>query len=198
MVTWACRRPSRAIGTFVPRPRACAPRAAFSKAEEIAKLDLLRKEGILSEEEFQEQKRRILGDVAKNGVLMGSLGSEVNHQESVASKDTKTRLFFHAGMEPVEGGFLANASKHFCSNGPVAKYLLYWSIAPGAETSRDGLTLSIVEAGKAPDTLLKRMSVGGHGVPGHYHPKDLPSSVWPPPVDRGDFITQAPAPEVTA
>jgi len=58
--------------------------------------------------------------------------------------------------------------------------------------------LSIVEAGKAPDTLLKRMSVGGHGVPGHYHLKDLPSSVWPPPVDRGDFITQAPAPEVTA
>lgn len=94
----------------------------------------------------EEQKRRILGDVAQNGVLMGSLGSEVNHQESVASKDTKTKLFFHAGMQPVEGGFLANASKHFCSNGPVAKYLLYWSIAPGAQTSRDGLTLSIVEA----------------------------------------------------
>jgi alkylation response protein AidB-like acyl-CoA dehydrogenase len=96
-----------------------------------------------------EQKRRILGDVVRNGVLMGSLGSEINHQESVASKDTKTRLFFNAGMEPVDGGFFANASKHFCSNGPVAKYLLYWSIAPGAESSRDGLTLSIVEAGSA-------------------------------------------------
>jgi alkylation response protein AidB-like acyl-CoA dehydrogenase len=94
-----------------------------------------------------EQKQRILGDVVQNGVLMGSLGSEINHQESLASKDTKTRLFFNAGMQPVDGGFLASGSKHFCSNGPVAKYLLYWSIAPGAETSRDGLTLSIVEAG---------------------------------------------------
>lgn len=95
----------------------------------------------------EEQKARILGDVVKNGAIMGSLGSEVNHQENTASKDTKTKLFFNAGMQPVEGGFLANGSKHFCSNGPVAKYLLYWSIAPGSETSRDGLTLSIVEQG---------------------------------------------------
>lgn len=58
--------------------------------------------------------------------------------------------------------------------------------------------LAIVEAGKAPDTLLERMSVGGHGVPGHYHLKDLPSPVWPPPVERGDFVTQAPAPEARA
>ena len=50
--------------------------------------------------------------------------------------------------------------------------------------------MEIVSANKAPDTLLKRMSVGGHDVPGHYHYKDLPSTVWPPPVERGDFITQ--------
>jgi hypothetical protein len=53
--------------------------------------------------------------------------------------------------------------------------------------------LSIVEAGKAPDTLLKRMSVTGHDVPGHYHLQDLPSTVWPPPVEAGEFITQAPS-----
>ena len=35
--------------------------------------------------------------------------------------------------------------------------------------------MEILKAGKAPDTLLKRMSVAGHGVPGHYHHKDLPS-----------------------
>ena len=58
--------------------------------------------------------------------------------------------------------------------------------------------LQIIEAGKAPETLLKRMSVTGHGVPGHYHHKDLPSTVWPPPVERGDYVTQAPAEEVTA
>jgi hypothetical protein len=34
------------------------------------------------------------------------------------------------------------------------------------------------------------MSVTGHDVPGHYHYEDLPSPVWPPPVERGDFITQ--------
>lgn len=103
--------------------------------------------GAVSRLGSDEQRARILGDVVRNGAIMGSLGSEVNHQEGTASKDTKTKLFFNAGMQPVEGGFLANASKHFCSNGPVAKYLLYWSIAPGSETSREGLTLSIVEQG---------------------------------------------------
>ena len=50
--------------------------------------------------------------------------------------------------------------------------------------------MEILSANKAPDTLLKRMSVGGHDVPGHYHYKDLPSTVWPPPVERGDYVTQ--------
>ncbi|MCW2799291.1 MAG: hypothetical protein JWQ70_763 [Aeromicrobium sp.] len=53
--------------------------------------------------------------------------------------------------------------------------------------------MEILAANKAPDTLLKRMSVAGHGVPGHYHYKDIPSTVWPPPVERGDFIEQEPA-----
>ena len=53
--------------------------------------------------------------------------------------------------------------------------------------------LSIIEAGKAPDTLLKRMSVTGHGVPGHYRLADLPSTVWPPPVEAGEYVTQGPA-----
>lgn len=92
----------------------------------------------------EEQKRRILGDVAKNGALMGSLGSEVNHQEQTASKDATRKLIFTAEMMPVKGGFLANAQKHFCSNAPVADYMLYWSIAPGANAATDGLTLSIV------------------------------------------------------
>lgn len=51
--------------------------------------------------------------------------------------------------------------------------------------------MEIIKADKAPDTLLKRMSVAGHGVPGHYHHDELPSTVWPPPVERGDHLTQA-------
>jgi hypothetical protein len=50
--------------------------------------------------------------------------------------------------------------------------------------------VEIIKADKAPETLLKRMSVSGHDVPGHYHYADLPSSVWPPPVERGDHLTQ--------
>lgn len=50
--------------------------------------------------------------------------------------------------------------------------------------------LSIIQAGKAPETLLKRMSVTGLDVPGHYKHEDIPSPVWPPPVEAGRYITQ--------
>lgn len=53
--------------------------------------------------------------------------------------------------------------------------------------------LEIIKAGKASERLLERMKVTGHGVPGHYHLADIPAPVWPPPVERGDFVTQAPA-----
>jgi hypothetical protein len=29
-------------------------------------------------------------------------------------------------------------------------------------------------------------------VPGHYHLADLPSTVWPPPVEAGQYVTQRP------
>lgn len=51
--------------------------------------------------------------------------------------------------------------------------------------------LEILKSGKAPDTLMKRLEVTGHGVPGHYHYADMPSTLWPPPVERGDYVTQA-------
>jgi len=58
--------------------------------------------------------------------------------------------------------------------------------------------MEILKAGKAPDTLLERIKVSGHGVPGHYHLADLPSTVWPPPVEAGEYVTQQQAPEATA
>lgn len=54
--------------------------------------------------------------------------------------------------------------------------------------------LAIAASGKAPQGLLDRMAVHGPSQPGHYRLEDLPSSVWPPPVERGEFITQAPPP----
>ena len=51
---------------------------------------------------------------------------------------------------------------------------------------------AVVGSGKAPGTLLERLKVFGLGVPGHYRPEDLPSTVWPPPVEAGEHVTQEP------
>ena len=48
----------------------------------------------------------------------------------------------------------------------------------------------VLKSGKAPDSLHARLKVFGHDVPGHYHAAELPSPVWPPPVERGDFVSQ--------
>ena len=58
--------------------------------------------------------------------------------------------------------------------------------------------VNIIKAGKAPETLLKRMSVTGLDVPGHYTYADMPSTLWPPPVEAGKYVRQAPAPEASA
>jgi hypothetical protein len=34
------------------------------------------------------------------------------------------------------------------------------------------------------------MAVDGKSLPGHYRLQDLPSSVWPPPVESGDYLAQ--------
>ena len=58
--------------------------------------------------------------------------------------------------------------------------------------------IEILKSGKAPDTLLERIKVSGHGVPGHYHLEDIPSTVWPPPVEEGRYIVEPPAREPSA
>lgn len=45
--------------------------------------------------------------------------------------------------------------------------------------------LSIVKAGKASQGLTDRMALDGPSQPGHYRWADLPSTVWPPPVEGG-------------
>jgi hypothetical protein len=45
--------------------------------------------------------------------------------------------------------------------------------------------LAILGAGKATPGLRNRMALDGPSQPGHYRLEDLPSSVWPPPVERG-------------
>ncbi len=94
-----------------------------------------------------EQKTRILGDVAARGAIFGSIGSEVNHRQRAAAKNTARKLVFQAEMKPVSGGFITSGSKHFCSNAPVADYLMYWSIAPGTHSHGEGLVMSVVTKG---------------------------------------------------
>jgi hypothetical protein len=43
--------------------------------------------------------------------------------------------------------------------------------------------LALATSGRAPQPLLDRMSLDGMSQPGHYRLDDLPSSVWPPPVE---------------
>ena len=50
--------------------------------------------------------------------------------------------------------------------------------------------LAIAGSGRAPQGLLDRMGVHGPSQPGHYQLKHIPSPVWPPPVERGDYVTQ--------
>jgi hypothetical protein len=49
---------------------------------------------------------------------------------------------------------------------------------------------AIASSGKAPPELLERMAMDGKTLPGHYRLQDLPSSVWPPPVESGDYLEQ--------
>jgi len=44
--------------------------------------------------------------------------------------------------------------------------------------------LAIAGSGRAPQGLLDRMALNGIDQPGHYRLKDLPSTVWPPPVEE--------------
>ena len=53
--------------------------------------------------------------------------------------------------------------------------------------------LAIAGSGKAPQGLLDRMSVNGTEQPGHYAYDELPSTLWPPPVEAGEYVTQEPA-----
>lgn len=59
--------------------------------------------------------------------------------------------------------------------------------------------IEMLKANKAHPNLSKRMEVAARrwDVPGHYRYEDLPSPLWPPVVERGDYITQS-APEPTS
>ncbi|KUI29295.1 hypothetical protein [Mycobacterium sp. GA-2829] len=52
--------------------------------------------------------------------------------------------------------------------------------------------MEIVKSGKAPKPFMDRISIPSMEMPKHFRYADLPSTLWPPPVAEGRFVTQKP------
>jgi len=137
-----------------PEKDGCLGLAHFAVAEELARAcpttswDLLihcHQVGLIARMGSEEQKLRFFKMIVDNGSLMGSLGSEVNPRQ-LKAKNVQTKLVFDALFEPVDGGFLANGSKHFCSMAPPADLLSFWALAPGTTENSEGLVISVIPA----------------------------------------------------
>jgi hypothetical protein len=52
--------------------------------------------------------------------------------------------------------------------------------------------MEIVKSGSASKPFMDRIAIPGMQMPGHYRYADLPAPLWPPQVERGEFVTQNP------
>jgi alkylation response protein AidB-like acyl-CoA dehydrogenase len=121
--------------------------ASFSSGTAWCLMIHYHQSGVIARLGDDEQRHRILGDVAQSGALLGSSGSEVNPRQLTAAKDQATKLTFDkAEIAATDGGLIANGTKFFCSGAPVAKYLLYWGLAPGTVSSGEGLFQAVIPA----------------------------------------------------
>ncbi|GAB1814826.1 nuclear transport factor 2 family protein [Mycobacterium sp. MUNTM1] len=50
--------------------------------------------------------------------------------------------------------------------------------------------VQVAKSGKAPQAFLDRIAIPSMQMPGHVRYADLPSTLWPPPVEAGQFVTQ--------
>jgi len=103
----------------------------------------------------EEQKKRILGDIAENGALISSVGSEVQPNKSVSTPGKDGKISFQSGFVPVEGGFEVSGVKGFTSGGAASKYLLFWVLAPGTDDPDVGVTVGVIELPNAGVEWLK-------------------------------------------
>ena len=100
--------------------------------------------GLLAGLGNDQQRSRVFADVIDHGALIGSLGSEVNPEQTKTPTQTTGNMTFRAALEPVDGGFVASGQKGFCSLASAADYNIYWAMAPGAETLAEGIVLSLI------------------------------------------------------
>jgi hypothetical protein len=52
--------------------------------------------------------------------------------------------------------------------------------------------IEIAKSGRAPQAFLDRIGLNGMDMPGHCRYADLRSTLWPPPVEEGQYVTQNP------
>nr|WP_309402144.1 acyl-CoA dehydrogenase family protein [Aminobacter niigataensis]WMD00082.1 acyl-CoA dehydrogenase family protein [Aminobacter niigataensis] len=101
--------------------------------------------GIISGIASHEQKQKIFREVVEDGALIASVGSEVQPQQmKAANASAGPLLTWESGLTPTPGGFLANGRKGFCSIAKEAKYLVFWSNAPGTIAGGDGLSMALI------------------------------------------------------
>lgn len=85
----------------------------------------------------EEQKRFYFGEVMNNGKFFATLTSE-------PATSFRGKFTFSTLGKPVDGGYLLNGTKHFCSLSGAASYYLVWSLLEGSESVRKGLLTTVV------------------------------------------------------
>lgn len=87
-----------------------------------------------------EQKKRYFGEAIEAGTLFCSWGSEPLGSPSRAGR-TETAI------KPVDGGYLVNGAKHFCTMAEVAGYAMVWCLLEGQPDSAHGLLHPLISPG---------------------------------------------------
>ena len=102
--------------------------------------------GIIAGNADEEQRRRILPQIAREGRLVTSSGSEAAVQRIGPGT-------IESVLRPVEGGFLLTGRKAFASLAAAADYYLLYVFWPGTTTLAEGYTTVLVPKGTPGVTL---------------------------------------------
>ncbi|GAA2208126.1 acyl-CoA dehydrogenase family protein [Nonomuraea monospora] len=103
----------------------------------------------------EEQKRRVLGDFLRGGVLAVSM-SEPGAGSDVAALTCKA--------ERRDGGWVVNGQKTWCSNAHIAEHILLVARTSAAGDRHDGLTMFSVPAGAGGLEIHGIETMGGKEV----------------------------------
>lgn len=96
-----------------------------------------------------EQKQRYLGDVVKNGALMGGWGSEP--PMVVLGQPARRSSSF---AKRVQGGYIINGEKYYCTNAGAAKYGAVGFVVEGARDAAEGMVMLMVDT-TSPGVTIK-------------------------------------------